>query len=237
LRGGDWATGYHRYDGDWYVFANVGLPGRTGHDYENRWIGDDLLWRGKTNSRIGHETIQSMLSDQSHIHVFTRTDDRAPFTYEGVATAMNPQATVPVTITWRFNSAEDPSANVQPGEVVGADQFVEGAVRTVVVNRYERDRGARRACIAHWSISCVVCGFSFVERYGAIGADYIHVHHLTPLAAVGAEYTLDPITDLRPVCPNCHVMIHRTDPPMGIENLRNRLAERATDEVRSGVDS
>jgi hypothetical protein len=74
-RGGDWATGYHRHNGNWYLFANIGLLGRTGHDYENRWIGNELLWRGKTGSRLEHESIESMLADDANVHVFTRTDD------------------------------------------------------------------------------------------------------------------------------------------------------------------
>jgi hypothetical protein len=31
-RGGDWDTGYTSYDGQIYVFCNVGTAGRTGHD-------------------------------------------------------------------------------------------------------------------------------------------------------------------------------------------------------------
>jgi hypothetical protein len=31
---------------------------------------------------------------------------------------------------------------------------------------------------------------------------FLHVHHLRELAALGKEYEVDPITDLRPVCPN-----------------------------------
>jgi len=33
------------------------------------------------------------------------------------------------------------------------------------------------------------------------------------------EYEVDPINDLRPVCPNCHAMLHRKKPPLTIEEL------------------
>jgi 5-methylcytosine-specific restriction protein A len=46
------------------------------------------------------------------------------------------------------------------------------------------------------------------------------VHHLKSLAEIGAEYELDPVRDLRPVCPNCHAMIHRKYPPYGLEEVR-----------------
>ncbi len=36
-----------------------------------------------------------------------------------------------------------------------------------------------------------------------MGEGFIHVHHLKPLSEVGYEYRVDPIRDLRPVCPNC----------------------------------
>ncbi|GEM_PF-5391746 len=28
-RGGDWLNGYHRHGEDYYIFCNVGVPGRT----------------------------------------------------------------------------------------------------------------------------------------------------------------------------------------------------------------
>jgi 5-methylcytosine-specific restriction protein A len=65
-----------------------------------------------------------------------------------------------------------------------------------------------------------VCGLDFGERYGALGEGFIHVHHLTELASIGREYEVDPVRDLRPVCPNCHAMLHRTDPALSPEELR-----------------
>jgi len=34
------------------------------------------------------------------------------------------------------------------------------------------------------------------------------VHHLVPISKIGKKYRVDPIKDLRPVCPNCHAVIH-----------------------------
>ena len=53
-----------------------------------------------------------------------------------------------------------------------------------------------------------------------MGAAYIHVHHLKPLATIGSEYEVDPIRDLRPICPNCHAMIHKREPPYTIEEMK-----------------
>lgn len=102
-----------------------------------------------------------------------------------------------------------PGGQPLPEEVRLTTQFSEGALCRVVVNAYERSSAAREACIAHYGTRCVVCGFSFGETYGEAGVDFIHVHHLRSLADIGSEYVVDPIEDLRPVCANCHSIIHR----------------------------
>jgi hypothetical protein len=101
--------------------------------------------------------------------------------------------------------------------------FPEGGKRTVVVNDFERCPAARSACIAHYGAKCMVCGFDFETRYGAIGEGFIHVHHLVPVASIGHEYMVDVVNDLRPVCPNCHQMLHRRQPPYSIDELRRLL--------------
>ncbi len=80
------------------------------------------------------------------------------------------------------------------------------------VNRHEWDVHARSACIAHHGTSCSACGFSFESVYGAIGKGFIQVHHIVPVSLVTHDYELDPISDLVPLCPNCHAMVHRRVP-------------------------
>lgn len=101
-----------------------------------------------------------------------------------------------------------------------ASVLIEGALQRVTVNRYERDPVARQKCIEHYGVVCVVCGFDFEKRYGGIGAGFIHVHHLVDIATIGGRYQVDPVRDLRPVCPNCHAMLHRERPAMSIEHLK-----------------
>ena len=61
---------------------------------------------------------------------------------------------------------------------------------------------------------------SFYERYGETMRDFIHVHHLTPISRRCTSYEVDPVADLRPVCPNCHAVVHQCDPPLSIEEAR-----------------
>ena len=103
--------------------------------------------------------------------------------------------------------------------------YPEGATTTIVVNAYERNRGAREACITAFGHTCSVCQFDFTARYGRLGTGYIHVHHLVDLSTVGDDYKVDPINDLRPVCPNCHAMLHKKRPAMNLDDLRARLVK------------
>jgi len=110
-----------------------------------------------------------------------------------------------------------------PDDLPPGQDYAEGAKKQVRVNAYERNPKARAACLKHYGRVCSVCAFSFEKRYGAIGQDFIHVHHLKPLALTSGEYKVDPIADLRPVCPNCHAMLHTCNPPLEIEKLREQL--------------
>lgn len=111
----------------------------------------------------------------------------------------------------------------QGDDVSGADVFHEGAVKTVTVNAYERNHAARQRCVEHHGDKCSVCGFHFETRYGPVGKGLIHVHHLRSLSEIGKAYEVDPVKDLRPVCPNCHSMLHRQEPPYTIDELRAML--------------
>jgi hypothetical protein len=113
------------------------------------------------------------------------------------------------------------------GEQGAGAAKMEGALVRVISSRYERNKDARFKCIEHYGAACVVCGFSFSNTYGDLGAGFIHVHHLVPLSEIGTEYEVDPIKDLRPVCPNCHAMLHREKETMSIEALRAQLIRRA----------
>jgi putative restriction endonuclease len=112
-----------------------------------------------------------------------------------------------------------------PEEVTSTEVFLEGAVRQVTVNAYERDTEARSRCIAHYGTRCFVCDFDFGSSYGESLEGYIHVHHLRQLSDIGGEYEVDPIADLRPVCPNCHAVIHSKKPPYAIEEVKGMLAQ------------
>lgn len=98
--------------------------------------------------------------------------------------------------------------------------YSEGRPKTVTYKTYDRSSDAREDCIRHHGYNCAVCGFNFETTYGSTGEGFIEVHHLKQIADRGEEHLVDPVKDLRPVCANCHRMLHKKRPPLGIEELK-----------------
>ena len=101
--------------------------------------------------------------------------------------------------------------------------YEEGALRRILSSRPERNPQARADCLAHYGFDCVVCGFNFGDFYGEAGEGLIHVHHLEPLGASSSVRLTDPVRDLRPVCANCHALIHRHQQPLSIEQVKSLI--------------
>ena len=107
-----------------------------------------------------------------------------------------------------------------PDEVDPSLPMIEGARYEVLVNAYERNPKARSRCIAHYGAKCVICQFDFTMFYGDVADGYIHVHHIKPLSEIGKAYEVDPIEDLRPVCANCHAVVHLGKRIRSVEEVR-----------------
>lgn len=120
---------------------------------------------------------------------------------------------------WVLSKGKVRSIDNIPEEVT--TEYIEGSVSKILVNSYERNIEARSKCIAHHNAICSVCKFDFGKVYGSLGKGFIHVHHIIPISSIKESYKLDPISDLRPVCPNCHAMLHTEEPPLSIDNLKS----------------
>ncbi|MND61840.1 HNH endonuclease [Agrobacterium tumefaciens] len=114
--------------------------------------------------------------------------------------------------------------NVLGDEILRPDRFYEGSITKISVNSFERSSKARSECIKHHGYSCKVCSMDFASQYGDIGIGYIHVHHLIPLSSISKGYEVNPITDLVPVCPNCHAMLHAGATSLSDLKERMRIA-------------
>ena len=106
-------------------------------------------------------------------------------------------------------------------------KYLEGRVREA--RRIERARNgrARQECIEAQGTVCVACGFDFGQFYGEHGEGFIEVHHLAPIAAGDGEREINPKSELRPVCSNCHRMLHRGGSTIPIDELVNLITAAA----------
>jgi putative restriction endonuclease len=130
----------------------------------------------------------------------------------------------------RLGFHEGAKFDLLPDEVSADASIREGTRYQVLVNAYERSPEARERCIAAHGTACCICGMSFGAVYGPEAEGHIHVHHVKPLSEIGGQYVVDPVQDLRPVCPNCHAVLHLGGRVRTIEEVqqlltRHRLSE------------
>lgn len=125
---------------------------------------------------------------------------------------------------WRVHVDAGSEAVIYPDDE--SPTYSEGSVQSIKVNRYERNRRAREACLAHYGAMCAVCGFDFLVTYGIAGGRGIHVHHLREMSEIGVDYVVDPVADLIPVCPNCHAAFHSRRPALTLDELREIIQAR-----------
>lgn len=103
----------------------------------------------------------------------------------------------------------------------------EGRAYETRSKRYERSPANRAACVSLKGSRCLACGLDLGEVYGPLGDGYIEVHHAIPVAQMPDDYVVDISADLFPLCPNCHAMVHREDPPIPVHTLAERLRRSA----------
>lgn len=111
-------------------------------------------------------------------------------------------------------------------ETIAPKAYLEGGSQRTLITRYERNPVNRELCLSANGYRCKICGFDFEDFYGDVGKGFIHVHHIIPISEIKEKYLIDPIKDLIPVCPNCHAMLHRREPPYKPDEVRNMIKEQ-----------
>lgn len=211
-RKGYWVNGYVSYSNGWScIYANVGIPGRDGHDYDNRWVNEKTLhWEATKDSRVGTESIDNLLVGKTHI--FTRGKESRLFTYHGIGKANVISSEKPVIVEWSFDgdvSSEQIEIDIAIEQDINYETGKEGSKKQFYTTRYERNPKLRKEAIKLHGTTCMGCGFNFFNVYGERGRNYIEVHHIKPLNEYCEETEIDPLDDLVVLCSNCHRMVHR----------------------------
>lgn len=106
-RGGNWATGHTRHNGDTFIFPTLEEAGRTGHKYDNRLDGDRLYWQTKTTVSQNSDSFRSMVEPGpgNRVFIFTRDHARDRFTFRGFGEAESWEGNKPVSIVWKISAA------------------------------------------------------------------------------------------------------------------------------------
>jgi len=204
----------------WYYFSNLGMfaPSKfVGYkntnitNYQGEGTGTDtrrILSQWFIKVEPGTDKF-SALKEKLEIFAFDIGKTISKKTFEGTGGIY--------LLSEEYSGSDYPDEQKEPG-------IREGALLRVSVNVYERSPRARAECIEHYGAKCSVCDFEFQDVYGKdLGAGFIHVHHILNIAHIGKEYEVDPIKDLRPVCPNCHAMLHKRKPAMHPDELKKIL--------------
>ncbi len=195
---------------------------------------EDIHWEPE-KARIGKKTVflkfrfDALLDpEQEPILWRERLKSEAPFSrvhWDTQISGIRIPDEIAIELEKVWSDLTGPAEFTLPEELSTTPTFAEGATKRILVNAHERDPRARKLCIEYHGTSCTACGLSLGDQYGATGEGLIHVHHLKPLAEIGEEYEVDPISDMRPVCPNCHAIIHRRRPAYSIYEIEQFLKD------------
>lgn len=168
------------------------------------WTEENEYEIGQKNNRFVRLKLLGSLNDNDNRLNLDRLKRLGIKQFQGASQIKNPEAIDIIVTTFRESNDYDSDLIETTGT-----SFYEGAKRQVTVNSYERDSKARLQCIKIHGATCAVCGIDFEQMYGELGKGFIHVHHIIPIHTIGKDYQVNPSTDLIPVCPNCHAMLHR----------------------------
>jgi Domain of unknown function (DUF3427)/HNH endonuclease len=172
--GGNWYTGYVSRGPDWFIFCNIGVSGRTGHDYQNGFQGDDLVWFGKNRSSISQHSIQSLLRPDGNTYVFYRDDNQKPFTFAGIGSPVSVTDETPVKVLWSLRPVTHDASTyntLQDIDRVRADTSIPETVRQQLVQA-RIGQGLFRSNVLKIESACRVTGVT--------NPDFLIASHVKP---------------------------------------------------------
>ena len=109
---------------------------------------------------------------------------------------------------------------------VPEEEVSEGKLVTTNSKTRKRSQKLRNSAFEYYKsknkIKCEVCGFDFEITYGALGKDYIELHHIKPVSIYEESGEISNLEEARlnlvPLCSNCHKILHRNN--INVEKLK-----------------
>lgn len=123
---------------------------------------------------------------------------------------------------------ENENIQMQESQDEDSNDVFEGRVLSRFHKYRERDRGIvkkKKDSVLNRSgeLRCEACGFSFKDKYGDRGSNFIECHHTKPISEISAGEKTK-LSDLALVCSNCHRMIHAKKPWLSVAELQSILS-------------
>lgn len=172
--GGDWYTGYASHGADYFIFCNVGVSGRTGHDYQNHFQGEKLFWYGKNGSTVRQASIKRLLNPEGHTYIFYRDGNQKPFTFSGVGKPEIINDKSPVEVLWALRPIDCASASddlLHDIDELRADKTISETVRRQLVQS-RIGQGLFRSNVLRIENACRVTGVA--------NPDFLIASHIKP---------------------------------------------------------
>lgn len=170
---------------------------------------DDGFWSLSDNGHIFLNEIGDVVDEIDSILNNTSFDyyDKITFIDVAVLPFFSRKSTIkPVKVTKKVKKTIFYDENIVEGKT---------STKTIVVR--ERSRKLRDKAIEHFTdddgrIKCCICGYEFASKYGEYGSGYIEIHHKKPVYQYEDKdvdsVLSEALTNLAPVCANCHRMLH-----------------------------
>ncbi|MBO5446317.1 HNH endonuclease [bacterium] len=106
------------------------------------------------------------------------------------------------------------------------EEVSEGKLVTTNSKTRKRSQKLRNYAFEYYKsknkIKCEVCGFDFEITYGALGKNYIELHHIKPVSIYEENGEISNLEEARlnlvPLCSNCHKILHRNN--INVEKLK-----------------
>tara|TARA_B100001059_G_scaffold77407_1_gene75122 strand:+ start:2150 stop:3952 length:1803 start_codon:yes stop_codon:yes gene_type:complete len=105
-QGGKWRNGYCEHNNEFFIFANIGIPGKTEageYNYKNKINdNDEMEWEAQNGSKLSWPTVQKLKKSNPYIFVRYKDFRSGIYKFIGVGDCMETKDTSPVYFKWRI---------------------------------------------------------------------------------------------------------------------------------------